>query len=299
MFIDCKTMRQVVMGNPDVTNRYLKDVRLLKTLGHAEQTELIKEYAVCSDKKRRQEIKDTLVTANQAFIISMARHLSTGSGSDFNDLISEGNIGLIKAIDAFDVTKENRFLTYAAHWIHKAMTDYIIFQKRLVKPKNAVRAYTYSDSTKSRFFGENGRYPTDEELKEVLDDNGITFSNKEDLYNITFSSIDAEFDYDDSDVTNTGWFDKYCYTNMAYGDDTNIQAHMNNVTLKHMVDKSLSYLNDDEREIMCQYYGIGSRQYTVYELSKRLNTNEGHVKNLIKKYIKKIRKNRKVETDVQ
>ncbi len=288
------------MGNPDITNRYLKEMRLLKPLGHAEQTELIKEYAVCTDEKRRNDIKNQLVTANQAFIISMARHLSTGSGSDFNDLISEGNIGLIRAIDAFDVSKENRFLTYAAHWIRKAMTDYIIFKKRLVNPKNTARVYAYSESAKNKYFGENGWYPTEDELVDILDDNGITFSNKEDLYNITISSIDAGFDSEDADVTDTGWFDKYRYFNTStMGEDTNVQTYLDNLTLKQIVDKSLSYLTDNERKLVCQYFGIGGRQYTAYEISKRLDISESKVKNLIMKYIKKIRKNGKIETDVQ
>ena len=297
MFIDCKTMRQVVMGDPDITNRYLKEIRVLKPLGYKEQTELIREYANCNDKKRKQEIKNTLVTSNQHFIISMARHLS--SGDDFNDLISEGNLGLIKAIDAFDVEKENRFLTYAAHWIRKAMTDYIVFQKRIIKPKNTVRVYAYSDSAKSKFFCENGRFPTEEELVSILSDDGINFSNKEDLYNITVSSIDAGFDEENLDTTDANWFDKFCYTKTCGGDEANnIHEHIDDITTKQTVNKSLSYLTDNEREILCKYFGIGGRQYTVFELAHRLGTTENNVEKLIRKYIKKIRKNGKVEINV-
>ena len=71
------------MGNPEITSRYFKDMRRLKTLTPSEQTELIQEYAKSKDAKRKTEIMQSLVMANQAFIVSMARHLSMDD--DFND----------------------------------------------------------------------------------------------------------------------------------------------------------------------------------------------------------------------
>lgn len=314
-------MRQVTMGNPDITNRFFKDLRQLKQnergeksdkrqkeTQHVNQTELMKEYADCSDEKRRQEIKDEIVLANQAFVVSMARHLS--SGDDFNDLISEGNIGLMKAIDAFNIENENNFLTYAAHWIRKMMIEYIILSKRIVKPKNPIRVYTYSESTKNKYFCENGWFPTEEETLLILKEKGVPLSNEKDLYTISISSIDSDFMNDDTDTTDTGWFDKVCYESDYDAENlSNVSKHMENLTVKSLVSKSLSYLEDSEKTVVCQYFGIGERQQTPYEIGLRLGMKgktpedikkiERKVEKLIKKYIQKIRKNGKIETDVQ
>jgi RNA polymerase primary sigma factor len=308
MYIDCKTMRQVTMGNPDITNRYFKDLRQLEQLAHVNQTELMKEYAVCLDEQRRQDIKNKIVLANQAFVVSLARHLS--SGDDFNDLISEGNIGLIKAIDAFNTEKENNFLTYAAHWIRKMMIEYIILSKRIVKPKNPIRVYTYSEAAKNKYFCENGWFPTEEETLSILKAKGVPLANKNDLYAISVSSIDSEFTDDNTDATDTGWFDKVCYEN-GYDteDSSNIYKYIENASVNNLVNKSLSYLDDNEKTVVCQYFGIGERQQTPYEIGLRLGMKgktpedikkiERKVEKLIKKYIQKIRKNGKIETNVQ
>ena len=308
MYIDCKTMRQVTMGNPDITNRFFKDLRQLKQLPHVDQTVLMKEYAVCQDEQRRKEIKNEIVLANQAFVVSLARHLS--SGDDFNDLISEGNIGLIKAIDAFNAEKENNFLTYAAHWIKKMMIEYIILSKRIIKPKNPIRVYTYSEATKNKYFCENGWFPTEEETLSILKAKGVPLTNKNDLYTISVSSIDSEFTDDNTDATDTGWFDKVCYeNNYDVENQSNISKHMENVAVNSLINKSLSYLDDSEKTVICQYFGIGERQQTPYEIGLRLGMKgknsedvkkiERNVKKLVKKYIQKIRKNGKIETDVQ
>lgn len=308
MYVDCKTQRQVSMGNPDITNRYFKDLRRLEQIPQINQTELIREYAVCTDKQRRQEIKNKLVLVNQAFVVSLARHLS--SGDDFNDLISEGNIGLIKAIDAFNDEKENNFLTYAAHWVRKMMIEYIILSKRIVKPKNPIRVYTYSEAAKNKYFCENGWFPTEKETLLILKEKGVPLANEKDLYTISISSIDSDFMNDNTDTTDTGWFDKVCYEN-SYDveNQSNISKHMENLTVKSLVSKSLSYLEDSEKKVICQYFGIGERQQTPYEIGLRLGMKgknpedikkiERKIEKLVKKYIQKIRKNGKIETDVQ
>lgn len=293
-------MRYVVMGNPDITNRYLKDMRAMEPLNQQQQTELIREYHECNDETRREKIKEKLVLANQPFIFSMARHMS--NGEDFNDLIDEGNCGLIKAIDAFDIERDNQFLTYAVHKIRQAMSYYISVTKRLVTPKNAVRVYAYSDSAKNRFFAQNGYFPSEDELQCFMENEGNVFHNKEDLYDITISSIDSGFNEEDTDITDSNWFDRFYYTKNTTGDtDSNVTEHIEALSVKAIADEALSYLSDNERETVCQYFGIGCRQQTATEIACRMGkwVTENDVEKLIRKYIRKIRKHGKVETKIQ
>ena len=303
MYIDIKTMREVSMGNPDITERFFKDMRRLKPLTSERQTELIKEYAKCKgNKKRQEEIRDELVLANQPFIVSMARHLATLD--DFNDLVSEGNMGLMRAIKNFDANRDNKFLTYAAYHIRKAMTDYQINIKRIVKPKNVTRVYAYSEDAKNKFFIENGRFPSDDELVYVLDEQGINFNNKEDLHDITVTSLDRGFMDEDVDITTADRYDDVCYTRTD-GDKTvsNVTEHLNKLTTHQLIEKALSYLTNDERDLVCKYYGIGHRQMTPTELAmeRGYGLEDGAVKieKLINKSIKKIRKHGKIDINVQ
>ena len=293
MFINCKTMRRVSMPSPDITSRYFKDIRRLKQLSGEEQLELVREYGACDEENKKIEIRNKLILANQPFIVSMARHLALDD--DFNDLISEGTFGLIKAIEAFDSEKENKFLTYASYYIKKAMIDFQCNVKKIIKPKNVARVYAYSDSAKNKFFTENGRYPSDDELLEKLEKNGVVFSNKEDMYDIEISSIDTGFNHDDID-NYLDWFDNLYYEKNDRIDNSNVSEHIENISTAQMVQHSLSYLDEKEENIVCKYYGIGCKQLTPTEISYMIgaNGNTNKVEKLISKCIKKIRKNGKV-----
>ena len=299
MYIDIKTMREVSMGNPDITSRFFKDMRRLKPLSSEKQTELIKEYAKCDDNKRKNEIRDALVLANQAFIVSMARHLATAD--DFNDLVSEGNIGIIKAINEFNIKKDNKFLTYAAYHIHKAMVDYQNNVKKMVKPKNVARVYAYCEDAKNKFFTKNARYPSDDELIYILDEQGINFSNKEDLHDITVTSIEGAFSDANTDVTPTDLFDTMCYTrNDADKEESSVTKHMDAMTTHQMAETALSFLNDKERDIVRKFYGIGCRQMSPCELAyeKGLNGDGEKIERRIKRYINKIRTHGKIDINL-
>jgi DNA-directed RNA polymerase sigma subunit (sigma70/sigma32) len=101
-----------------------------------------------------------------------------------------------------------------------------------------------------------------------------------------------------------------CYENSYDTEDSlNISKYIENASLYKLVNKSLSYLDDNEKTVVCQYFGIGERQQTPYEIGLRLGMKgktpedikkiERKVEKLIKKYIQKIRKNGKIETNVQ
>lgn len=295
MFINCKTMRRVPATSPEITSRFFKDVRRLKQLTSEEQLGLLQEYYSCENEERKLEIRNNLLLANQPFIISMARHLTTDD--EFNDLVIEGNFGMIKAIEGFDITKNNNFLTYATYHIKKAMIDYQCNEKKMVKPKNVAWVYAYSDSTKNKFFSKNGRYPTEEEMISLLKERGISFSNKEDLYNIEICSIDVGFN-DESIDNHLEWFDDLYHERNNSDNTSNVTEHIEKISMSQLVQQSLSYLNENEKNFVRKYYGIGCKQSTLTELSYMIGADgdTDKVEKMINKCIKKIRKNGKIQT---
>ena len=215
---------------------------------------------------------------------------------------------MIQAIEGFDIKKKNGFLTYAAYRIKKTMTEYISNVKKMVKPKNVARVYAYSEKTKNKFFIENGRYPTVEELMEELENNGVIFSNKEDLYDISVDSMDMGYDVNDTNPTeDDSRFEKFYMRKINYDSDVSKMPELTeNMSAKQMVERSLSYLTPDERNVVCKYYGIGCEQKSASQLAlesgartkKEIEKKEKQIENQVKKYIKKIQQNGKVKTDV-
>ena len=301
MHIDVNTQRCVTMGNPEVTSRYFRDMRRLeKPLGSEEQKELIVEYKATGDVERKKVIRDKILLSNQAFIVSMARHLS--NGNDFNDLISEGNIGMLKAIDNFNPDNEQnvKFLTYAVYNIIKSMKDYRNFTNPMIKTGSHSRVTTYSEPARNKYFVTNGWYPTAENLQDELKADGVTIANKEDLYEITVSSIDGFSDCNDN--TDVTWFDSVCYDKLNENDAlSDVSTHMENLSIKALCEKSLSYLEEDERKLLCYYFGIGGYQLSPMEIAEKLKIkgDKKKIQRLVKRYINKIRRNGKIETHVQ
>lgn len=114
------------------------------------------------------EAKNEVITKNLRLVISEAkRHV--GSGMDFLDLIQEGNMGLIKAVEKFDLKKECRFSTYATWWIKQAITRSILEKRRTVKiPAHQENRIKLLKDYNNEYYRDNGKYPTKEEIATYL-----------------------------------------------------------------------------------------------------------------------------------
>ena len=148
----------------DPVKVYLKEIGRVPLLTPEEEIELAIRIAD-DDKKAKQRLAE----ANLRLVVSIAKRY-VGRGMHFLDLIQEGNLGLIKAVDKFDYTKGFKFSTYATWWIRQAITRAIADQARTIRiPVHMVETINKVKKTNSQLLHENGRDPTAEEIAQRLD----------------------------------------------------------------------------------------------------------------------------------
>ncbi|MEE1011634.1 MAG: sigma-70 family RNA polymerase sigma factor, partial [Acutalibacteraceae bacterium] len=148
----------------DPVKVYLKEIGRVPLLTPEEEIELAIRISD-DDPKAKQRLAE----ANLRLVVSIAKRY-VGRGMQFLDLIQEGNLGLIKAVDKFDYTKGFKFSTYATWWIRQAITRAIADQARTIRiPVHMVETINKVKKTNSQLLHENGRDPTAEEIAEKLD----------------------------------------------------------------------------------------------------------------------------------
>ena len=186
--VDCKSQNIPYNYRDSASTAFFNDIVNYPILTVAEERELIR-LIKGRNRLAAERAREKLVNSNQRFVVSVAKKYT--NGSNFMDLVLEGNLGLMEAIENFNPKKDIRFLTYAIHWIRKYIREYIMYKERVVKPRNGNKIYTYVSKVKNKFFAENGRYPYPEEIKDILEDEyNVLVPCKDDVVDYTIRSVD-------------------------------------------------------------------------------------------------------------
>jgi len=181
------------MSDTDILKLYMKEACKTPLLTYAQEVELAKEIVAGNVRSREK-----LIRANLRLVISIAKAYSS-RGMALEDLIQEGNIGLMKAIEKYEYQRGYKFSTYATWWIRQAVTRAIADKNRLIRlPVHMVETYNKVSKVVSLFVTEFGRTPTHEEIAKKA---GITVEKVNDVinYGAPLASID-DLLIEDSDV---------------------------------------------------------------------------------------------------
>lgn len=293
-YTDCSSTKSVSLDD-EFSSLYFMGVRRTKMLSAKEQRDLIYKSRH-SKKEEADAAKTLLIAANQRFIASIAKHI--GKKENFNDLVSEGNIGLLKAIENYNLTFSQNFISYAQFWIRKYMIQYMTNVEPSIKPKNAIKVKTYMDKGANEFFLLHGRMPSDVELQEFLAEKGIKFSKSDDLCPISISFID-EFDGNDDDAHNFGLLFEY----NSETSTNNVEDIIDRDHIQNLVAGIFEILNDEEIRILKLLYGFNGEQENYERIAEITGKTEKEIKNIKNNAIKKIKtnfiKNGKIENYIQ
>ena len=244
-------MRQLTV-TPSITNRdhasidkYLSDVKNEPMIS-------VDEEAVLALKIRNGDYQalEKLVKANLRFVVSVAKKYQ-GFSIPLVDLISEGNVGLIKAAQRFDETRGFKFISYAVWWIRQSIMQSIYEQSRIVRlPLNRVAEVNKMKKAFKELEQKNEREPTVEELARLLDASNEDV--KRSIHNSTSSfSIDAPIQEDET----TNFADL-----LVAGSDTDPDNNLRLESMQIDISRALTCLNKLEKDIIIQSYGIGLKQ---------------------------------------
>ena len=276
-------MRQLKISH-SITNRdntsfekYLQDISKEQMITPDEEVELAQMI-----KAGNKEALDKLVKANLRFVVSVAKQYQN-QGLGLQDLINEGNLGLIKAAKRFDETRGFKFISYAVWWIRQSISHAIADQSRIVRlPVNQLGAVNRIKKEISRLEQVYNRPPTVEEIAEVID---LPPDKIGEIVKIAARHISMDAPINNEDDTN--FIDTFVSEEITHTDSILIKE-----SLEREINHTLEVLDDREKELICMFFGIGkSHEYTLDEIGETFNLTREGARQIKEKALKKLRKN--------
>ena len=181
-------------SNLNSLNIYMKTLNHIPLLSPDEEKDLFIKI-----KNGDQAARDKMIESNLRLVVHVAKNYTTNATQDLMDLIQEGNFGLIKAIDKYDINQGTKFSTYATYWIKQAIGQAINDNSRTIRlPNNAINTISRINKKIEEIERTESRIPSNEELSEKLDINVETILN---LNNINQPLCSLEFDVNDNKET--------------------------------------------------------------------------------------------------
>ncbi|MDR2120634.1 MAG: RNA polymerase sigma factor RpoD/SigA [Tannerella sp.] len=273
-------MRQLKI-QPAITKRESQSVDIyLQEIGREDliTSEEEVELALAIQKGDRKAL-EKLTRANLRFVVSVAKQYQN-QGLDLSDLISEGNVGLIKAAEKFDATRGFKFISYAVWWIRQSILQALAEHSRIVRlPLNQVGSQNKISKIISRFEQKNERRPSTEELAEELETSADKIS---DTLKVSGKhiSVDAPF----MEGEESSLLDVLVNDDAPMADGT-----LMNESLSKEIDRALSTLTDRESEIIRMFFGIGCQEVTLEEIGGKSGLTRERVRQLKEKAIHRLR----------
>lgn len=281
MVINCKSQVSPYCQRVGSVAQYFNNIRKYPILNKNEEKELLIQ-AQGNNKKLQKEAIEILVNCNQRFVASAA--MKYANGDDLLDIINEGNIGLITAIERFDVSKDVKFITYAAWWIQKSINYYLTNYRNLVIPANASKLRTVTNKVRHEFFLKEQRYPSLIEMQEILKEKyNFNVENLSDLEPFQSLSIDDN-SYEDEET----FSENPLYTNVT--SSNNIEEENEKNDTKKIISEILKKLNKRDRFIIENAFGIGCTQQTYDSIADELSLTKERIRQKVSEIIKKLGK---------
>ena len=260
----------------DPVKMYIKEIGRVDLLTHEQEIELAKRIL-----EGDEQAKKELAAANLRLVVSIAKRY-VGRGMLFLDLIQEGNMGLIKAVEKFDYTKGFKFSTYATWWIRQAITRAIADQARTIRiPVHMVETINKLTRIQRQLVQELGREPTAEEIAEKMD--GMTPAKVREIQKISLEPVSLETPIGEEDDSHLGDFieDEGAMSPDDYASNELLKDELNEVLLE---------LTDREEKVLRLRFGLDDgRTRTLEEVGKEFNVTRERIRQIEAKALRKLK----------
>ena len=259
----------------DPVRMYLKEIGKVPLLSAEEEIELAKRMELGD-----QEAKKRLAEANLRLVVSIAKRY-VGRGMLFLDLIQEGNLGLIKAVEKFDYRKGYKFSTYATWWIRQAITRAIADQARTIRiPVHMVETINKLIRVSRQLLQELGREPTPEEIAKEMD---MPVERVREILKISQEPVSLETPIVEEEDSHLGDF--------IQDDNVPVPADAAAFTLlKEQLEEVLGTLTEREQKVLTLRFGLeDGRARTLEEVGKEFNVTRERIRQIEAKALRKLR----------
>ena len=285
----------------DPVKMYLKEIGRVDLLQYDEEVKLaqrIEEGILAKEKldskkgkvnveeleakiKDGEKAKQELITANLRLVVAIAKKY-TNRGLLFLDLIQEGNIGLIKAVDKFDYTKGFKFSTYATWWIRQAITRAIADQARTIRiPVHMVETINKMKRIEKQLAQSLNRDPSSQEIADMMGD--ITAEKVDEIKKISVDLLSLDANYGEDDDTDLSNF-------IADKDTVSPEQYANEQQLKDDINILLSSLTDKEADILRLRFGLDDgRPRTLEEVGNQFGITRERIRQIEAKALRKLK----------
>ena len=261
----------------DSVKMYLKEIGKYDLLKPEDEPILAKRIL-----EGDQEAKNTLINANLRLVVNIAKHY-VGRGMLFLDLIQEGNLGLMKAVDKFDYEKGFKFSTYATWWIRQAITRAIADQARTIRiPVHMVETINKMTRIQRQLVQDLGREPSADEISEAMGGE-LTPKRIREIQRIAMEPVSLETPIGEEDDSHLGDF-------IEDKDSESPVEYTTRQLLKEELYGILKDLNDREERVIRLRYGLDdNRPRTLEEVGKEFGVTRERIRQIEAKAIKKLR----------
>lgn len=270
---DLSAMANAMADDP--VKQYLKEIGNYPLLTLNEEIELAKKIA-----SGDEMAKQVLAESNLRLVVSIAKRY-VGRGLSFLDLIQEGNLGLIKAVDKFDYSKGYKFSTYATWWIRQAITRSIADQSRTIRiPVHMSEVINKTYRISRSLLQELGREPTEQELAEAMN---LPIEKVREILKVSADPISLDTPIGEEDDSHLGDFIK---DERVLGPEDAASYSL----LQDQISKLLETLTEREQRVLILRFGLkDGRSRTLEEVGKEFNVTRERIRQIEAKALRKLR----------
>ena len=260
----------------DPVRMYLREIGRIPLLTYDEELDLAKRIL-----QGDEEAKQKLAESNLRLVVSIAKKY-VGRGMLFLDLIQEGNMGLIKAVEKFDYTKGFKFSTYATWWIRQSITRAIADQARTIRiPVHMVETINKLTRIQRQLVQDLGRDPLPEEIAEKMEN--ISAEKVREIQKIALDPVSLETPIGEEDDSHLGDF-------IEDKDTLSPDDYTNNQLLKDEINAVLQGLTEREEKVLRLRFGLlDGRTRTLEEVGKEFNVTRERIRQIEAKALRKLK----------
>lgn len=281
--MDIKNCSRKFFGGNKILNDYLRDIRKYKPLSADDEVNLFIRI-----KNGDEKAKAKIIKHNQLFVYSLAKRYAKNE-DEVLDYVNEGNIGLITAINNFNVDMGTKFITHAVWYIRRSMNYYLTTPNNMINKSNNMKLSKKIDRVKQKFFAINGREPSVEEIMETVKEQyGIEIREKSEVYDVIITSINDGHDEDGNDT-----FENNALFNEKTLSENDYERHTDITYRNMMLAQLMQTLSEEQKEIINMSYGVGyARPYTIDEIAEKFSMEKKDIIALKSRTIRYLRQNK-------